>query len=109
MTNIEKQSKQADLAKKLHPSRFTEMSGKMAAIVAYILNETWTEPAITDMCITSDGYVLAQHEDDIGMNQIIGSAEDLKRNWAALLTAAGLDDEEKAEAQRLFDARIKVW
>lgn len=34
------------LTEKLHPSRFSEMSPFMAAIVAYVLGEAWTEPAI---------------------------------------------------------------
>jgi hypothetical protein len=32
------------LAAKLHPDRFSAMSGKMAAIVGYILGESWTDP-----------------------------------------------------------------
>lgn len=31
------------LTEKLHPSRFSEMSPFMAAIVAYVLGEAWTE------------------------------------------------------------------
>ena len=48
------------LAAKLHPDRYTAMSGKMAAIVAYILGDRWTEPAISELVVTSDGFVLAQ-------------------------------------------------
>jgi hypothetical protein len=43
------------LTEKLNPDRFSEMSGKMAAIVAYILAESWTEPEITALSVTSDG------------------------------------------------------
>ncbi|HEY8869908.1 MAG TPA: glycosyltransferase family 39 protein [Candidatus Limnocylindrales bacterium] len=32
------------LAEKLHPERYSAMSGKIAAIIAYILDEAWTEP-----------------------------------------------------------------
>ena len=39
----------ATLAEKLHPSRFTEMSPFMAAIVAYVLGEAWTNPAIAEI------------------------------------------------------------
>lgn len=46
------------LARKLHPDRFSAMSGKMAAIVAFILGESWTEPEIAALAVTSDGFVL---------------------------------------------------
>jgi hypothetical protein len=42
------------LARKLHPSRFTAMSGKMAAIVAHIIGQRWTNPAIVELVATSD-------------------------------------------------------
>lgn len=42
------------LQQKLHPSNFTEMSGKMAAIVAFILEAEWTEPALPALYITDD-------------------------------------------------------
>jgi hypothetical protein len=45
------------IADKLHPDRFSAMSGKMAAIVAYILGESWTEPEIAALSVTSDGFV----------------------------------------------------
>jgi hypothetical protein len=31
------------------------MSGKMAAIVGYILDERFADPAISDLVVTSDG------------------------------------------------------
>lgn len=33
------------------------MSGKMAAIVGYILGKSWTEPGISALSVTSDGFV----------------------------------------------------
>lgn len=41
------------LADKLHPDRYSAMSGKMAAIVGYILGESWTEPVIGALSVTS--------------------------------------------------------
>jgi hypothetical protein len=32
------------LAEKLHPTRFPAMSGRMAAIIGYVLDEAWSEP-----------------------------------------------------------------
>jgi len=58
---------------KLHPKRFDGMSGKMAAIVGYILDEALTNPAINELVVTSDGFVLAQHDGDVGDNDFMGS------------------------------------
>ena len=78
------------LTEKLHPARFTGMSGKMAAIVGCILGQAWTSPAIAELTITSDGHVLARHEGDCGHNDYIGTVADLQKNWRRLLDAAGL-------------------
>ena len=43
------------LAAKLRPDRFTAMSGKMAAIVGYIVGERFSDPAISELVVTSDG------------------------------------------------------
>lgn len=103
------QTVESSLAKKLNPNRFTAMSGKMAAIVGYILGEEWTDPAISDMAITSDGFLLAQHEGDIGLNDFMGAASDLERNVANLTIAAGLTQDEQAEWQGLYNSRITDW
>ena len=91
-----------NLAKKLNPRRFPGMGSKMAAIVGYILGQDWTDPAIDEIAITSDGMVLASSEYDVGMNQFIGHISDLERNWVNLLDAAGLTFEERAHAENLF-------
>jgi hypothetical protein len=91
---------------KLHPGRFKGMSGKMGAIVGYVVERSYTNPAIDAMTVTSDGFVLAQHEGDCGMNEFLGSQDDLNRNWANLLEAAGLTEAEKTEAQAAFESRI---
>lgn len=98
-----------NLAQKLHPHRFTEMSGKMAAIVGYVLDQEWTQPEIAEMVVTSDGFVLARRSGDIGCNDWIGSAEDLERNASNLLEAADLTENERAEWQSLFRARVTDW
>ena len=50
------------LVTKLRPDRFPGASGKMVAVVAFILGEHWTDPAISELVVTSDGFVLAQQE-----------------------------------------------
>ena len=94
------------LAAKLRPDRFTAMSGKMAAIVGYIVGERFSDPAISELVVTSDGFVLAQHEGEVGANDLLGSEVDLNRNLLDLISAAGLSDEEIREFGRLQRERV---
>lgn len=89
----------SSLADKLRPDRFTAMSGRMAAIVAFILGETWTDPEIAWMSVTPDGYVSTESD-------FIGSASDLDRNLRSLLSAAGLSPAERAEFDDLYSMRV---
>lgn len=97
------------LAAKLRPDHFSAMSGKMAAIVGYILDERFTEPAISELVVTSDGFVLAQAEGDVGANDLIGSEADLNRNLLDLISAAGLTDDEIRKFGRLQRERIQRY
>jgi hypothetical protein len=97
------------LKQMLNPKRFPGMSGKFAAIVGYILGEQYTQPHITEMAITSDGIVMAQQSGDVGMNDMIGSYDDLKRNWDKLISVAKLSPEQKKEAAALFGSRIRSY
>jgi hypothetical protein len=90
------------LADKLRPDRFSAMSGKMAAIVGYILGEDWTEPAMTALSVTSDGYVTTESE-------FFGVASDLDRNLLNLLIAADLTNDERAEFERRYRERVDDW
>jgi urease accessory protein UreF len=85
------------------------MSGKMAAIVGYILGEHWTEPEVAELVITSDGLVLARERGDCGCNTIIGSAQDLERNVSNLLYAATLTPEERQQWEALYRLRVTDW
>ncbi len=97
------------LVAKLRPDRFTAMSGKMAAIVGYILDERFSDPAISELVVTSDGFVLAQSEGEVGANDLIGTETDLNRNLLDLITAAGLSAEEIQEFGRLQRKRIERY
>lgn len=98
------------LAYKLAPDRFPNMSGRMAAIVGYILDEPFAEPAIIEMTVTSTGGVLAVNADDTGHNSFIGDRSDLDRNLVGLLTTTpDLTEEEIALFGRLQRDRIKRW
>ena len=90
------------LADKLRPDRFTAMSGRMAAIVGYILAEPWTEPSISALSVTSDGFVTTESE-------FLGEAADLDRNLLNLFIAADLTAEERAEFERLYRERVDDW
>ena len=90
------------LADKLCPDRFSEMSGKMAAILGYILDEAWTEPAIVALSVTSDGFVTTDAE-------FLGEAADLDRNLLNLLVAAGLTNDERADFERRYRERVDDW
>ena len=90
------------LADKLRPDRFSAMSGRMAAIVGYILNEPWTEPAIAALSVTTDGYVTTESE-------FFGEAADLDRNLLNLFIAADLTPEERGEFERRYRERVDDW
>jgi hypothetical protein len=90
------------LTDKLHPDRFSEMSGKMAAIVGYILGESWTEPEIAALSVTSDGFVLTDAE-------FFGEAADLDRNLLNLLIVAELTGDERMEFERRYRERVDDW
>ena len=97
------------LIEKLRPDRFSAMSGKMAAIVGYILNERFSDPGISELVVTSDGFVLAQIEGEVGANDMIGKEADLNRNLLALIEAAGLSEDEIREFGRLQRERIRRY
>ena len=90
------------LAAKLRPDRFSEMSGKMAAIVGYVLGESWTKPEIVALSVTSDGFVTTESE-------FMGEAADLDRNILNLLVAAELSAAERAEFERRYRDRVDDW
>lgn len=96
----------SQLAEKLRPDRFSAMSPKMAAIVGYILDEPFTEPRISELVVTSDGFVLAEREREVGANEMIGTEADLNRNLLDLIEAASLSQPEVEEFGRLQRERI---
>lgn len=95
------------LQTKLHPSRFTAMSSKMAAIVGCILGEQWTNPRLVELVQTSDGFVLGRSAGDCGHNDFIGTAADLENNWARLLNVADLTEPERDLAEDLHRQTVR--
>ena len=94
---------------KLHPGRFSAMSPMMAALVGAVTGEAYTDPALRHLHVTSDGFVLAEAEGDLGANHSIGTWEDWDRNWRNLLSAAGLTDDERQRAEAARAAVTTDW
>ena len=99
------------LGRKLDQRRFTDMSDKMTAVVAFILGEASvmeTDPAIRALHIIEPDVVLIEHEGEVGGNHVLGTFRDLIRNWGNLLDAAELTTSERRRAMYLFGvANIK--
>jgi hypothetical protein len=99
---------QDSVAAKVHPQRFPNMSGKMAAILGHLLNQTWTDPAMVELVITSDGFLLGRHEGEITCKRLLGAESALRDNLKTLIQIAdvGLTGEEKEYLMKLF-SRIR--
>lgn len=96
------------LTEKLHPRRFTEMSPFMAAIVAFVLGESWTDPAIAEVTVSeAEDLVYVRKVGAVGFDGL-QSLTDLRNNWNRLIDAAGLTPDERREAVALFQARIET-
>jgi hypothetical protein len=94
------------LVQKLDPVNFPPMSGLMAAIVGYVLGVTFIEPRIVEIAVTTDGFVLARPEGDLGSPHYLGRYADLLRGWSRLVRASGLTQSERIEAECLFASKI---
>jgi hypothetical protein len=94
------------LAEKLNPARFSGMSPLMAAIVGFILNESFTEPSIAELTVSEfESFVYIRQEGAIGFDGI-QSLNDLRNNRNRLMDAAELTADERAEAVTLFNAKV---
>ena len=98
-----------EVAQKLHPARFPNMSPRMAAIVGYLMGKEYTTPTISGLCVTSDGYCLAQHAGDIGFNDFIGEYSEVERNWRNLvgITEVGLSEQEEIYCLKLLQTKVQ--
>ncbi|MGC8560815.1 MAG: hypothetical protein ACP5O1_09065 [Phycisphaerae bacterium] len=96
------------LKPKLNPTRFPDMSPLMAAIVGYVLGESYTTPEISEIMVgESDNLVYIRKSGAVGFDGM-QSLEDLRDNWNRLLDAAGLTPEERKEAVALFYSRVET-
>ena len=97
------------LTEKLHPTRFTAMSGRMAAILGFVLSQTWTMPRMQELHITSDGFLMARSSEDIGCNDFIGAVADWDSNLQRLFGVAEVTPDERQEFAGLWQLRVKDW
>ena len=67
------------------------MSAKFAAVLGAMLGQTWTEPALVELVITSDGFILGRHEGEPTCKEFLGPESWLKENLANLLDTAEVD------------------
>jgi hypothetical protein len=95
------------LKKKLNPSRFPGMSPFMAAIVGFVLGESFSDPEIAEINVSeAENLVYIRKEGDVGFDGI-QSFEDLRNNWNQLMNVAGLTPEERKEAVALFKEKVE--
>ena len=79
----------------------------MAAIVGYVLGESFTQPEIAEIAVSeSENLVYIRREGAVGFDGV-ESLTDLRNNWNRLLDAAGLTAEERREAVALFNSRVE--
>jgi hypothetical protein len=95
------------LTEKLNPSRFPGMSPMMAAIVGYVLGESFTNPEIAELTVSeNENLVYIRKAGAVGFDGL-QSLEDLRNNWNRLIDVAGLTPEERSEAVRLFNSKVE--
>jgi hypothetical protein len=99
---VNQQELRLSVIEQMHPQRVGYgRDGLMCAIVACILGQAWTEPSISDLKVTSDGFVLACVDGGLA-NDFIGAFSELSRNWQRLCEHAELTPCERRMAGELF-------
>jgi hypothetical protein len=97
-----------ELKRKLHPHRFPHMSPLTAAIVGYVLGESFTDPEIAEINVSERENLIFFRQAGELRFEGLQSLVDVRNNWNALMDAAGLTPEERAEAVRLFRSRVEL-
>ena len=82
------------------------MSPKMAAILSYILGQKWTNPAITNAVVTSDGYVMIWRTDVPHKEGLFSTIIDLRDNLSRLVKSAELSANEQKSLEALFRRKV---
>jgi len=106
MGNANPATKRAAIVEKLHPTRIA-CSGRFTAMLAYILGEQWTDPAIVDMVITSDGMLLVGSEYDPLDDEFVGDSADLWANLEGVAQTAGLTAREQRSLMDMAEQQVR--
>lgn len=78
----------------------------MAAIVAYVLNESWTDPSIAEITVSeAEDLVYVRKVGAVGFDGV-HSLTDLRNNFNRLLDAADLTADERHEAVLAFCSKV---
>jgi hypothetical protein len=95
------------LIRKLNPKRFPGMSPFMAAVVGFVLGESFTNPEIAEMTVSeAENLVYFRKSGAVGFDGM-ESLEDLRNNWNRLIDVAGLTPDERREAVDLFNSKVE--
>jgi len=100
-----------EFAERIDPSKFN-FSPKLVAIVGAIIGHDYgvrdsRGGHLSNLSITSDGFVTAQSTMSDGGGAFIGSATDLERNLNEY--RAELTDEDRAEFDRFYEVNVRDW
>lgn len=91
-----------ELRKLLHPSRFSDMSGKMAAVIGFLVGEAYTAQTIQSITITSDDFAMVN-------GGIFSRGSEIETNLRRLFEAAELNEVQTDRAWELWKAQITDW
>lgn len=90
-----------------HPNRF-KCSAKLTAVFGALFGEEWATPTIVGLICTSDDFVMAQEEGDIGYNRFFSNMEDMERNIRGAAEVAIDDPGERKEFCHWAISRIRM-
>lgn len=84
------------------PAEFSACSPVFLAVLGCLARVAATHPVITELAVSSEGWLLAKHEGDLGFNHALGLPRaGLLTNLTGLCDALGMNE---AERKELFDA-----
>lgn len=87
------------------------VSFMFAAILDFVLDNPnpCTDPQVTSLCITSDGFLMDWNTDRPHKQGFVGHVSDFDRNMVGVCEAAGLDPVEVKRVVDLAYSRITDW
>ena len=79
----------------------------MAAIVGFVLGESFTDPEIAQITVSeNENLVYVRKAGAVGFDGL-QSLDDLRNNWNRLIDVAGLTPDERREAVELFKSKVE--